>query len=104
MSESALLLLFWVLWLSDLGLALYGYSEFIMGLFGGYATSNFNYVVYWTVLLALGAIVLVGSLYLRQAGHIKSAVLLAAVPAAPTLLYLAWILTIVLASKGSPWR
>lgn len=104
MSESTLLMLFWVLWLFDLGLTLYGYSEFVMGLFGQYAAPNSTYISLWIGLLGLGAIVLLGGLYLRQAGLLKSAVLLTAVPAAPALLYAAWILVIIFSGKGSSWR
>lgn len=104
MSASVLLMAFWLCWLVDFGLAYYGYFEFMRGVFGQYSAPTGQYITLWLGLLGFGALVIGGSLYLKNQGHLGWATLIAAIPVGPALLYGLWILTMVIGSKGSNWQ
>lgn len=43
------LILFWIMWLLDVLMALFGHREFINGVFGRYAAPNFTYKAFWVL-------------------------------------------------------
>jgi len=85
------LLLFWALWLLDVLAALYGHREFLLGVFGQYATPSTSYLFLWAVLFALILAVIFGSLYLKNHGSPTAALIVAAIPVALALPYLLWM-------------
>lgn len=92
------------MWLLDVLAALYGYREFILGLFGQFAAPNRKYVTLWVGLLGAALFLIVGSLYFKNQGYTTLALSLVAVPLVLTLPYLLWILVILLSGKNARWN
>ncbi|MBL7804144.1 MAG: hypothetical protein JNL02_10445 [Saprospiraceae bacterium] len=97
------LLLFWIFWLLDVALALYGYKEFILGVFGRYAAPTSKYLNLWAIILLAALLVLSGSIYLKNNGHPGWALTLVAAPLVLALPYLLYMLSIVLLGPKN-WR
>lgn len=98
------LTLFWVLWLLDVLVALYGYREFMQGLFGQYSTPNSKYVFLWVILLIIALGVIVGSLYFKNHGNTTLAFSVAATPLVLALPYMLWIVVVLLSGKNARWN
>ncbi len=103
MSKSSLLL-FWIFWLLDVLIALYGHREFIMGVFGRYASPNSKYISMWTVLLGAGLLIIAASLYLKNHGQPAAALWVAGIPLLLALPYLLWLVLALLGGKNTNWR
>jgi hypothetical protein len=97
------LVFFWVIWLLDVLMALFGYREFITGVFGQYAAPNSKYVVLWTVLLVAIMLILFGSLYFKNHERPSAALIVAAIPLVLALPY-ALFMAAVLISGNNRWN
>lgn len=98
------LTLFWVLWLLDVLVALYGYREFMQGVFGQYAAPNSKYIWLWTLLLVVALGVIGGSLYFKNHGNTTMAFSVAAVPLVLALPYIFWLAVVLLTGKNARWN
>lgn len=98
------LTLFWVFWLLDVFIALFGYREFIQGVFGRYATPNSKYISLWLVLFVVAALVIGGSLYFKNQGRSTIALSVVATPLVLALPYLLWVVVILLSGKNARWN
>lgn len=98
------LLTFWIIWLLDVLLLLYGYREFIQGVFGRYAGPTAKYIWLWVGILIVGLVIICGSLYLKKHGHAGIAIKVAAIPLVLALPYALWITMIVIMGRGTNWR
>ncbi len=97
------LVLFWLLWLLDVLAALFGYREFISGVFGRYASASSKYVTFWIVLLIAILLILRGSLYFKNHEQSVAAMIIVAIPSAVALPYgLFW--SVILLSGNKNWR
>lgn len=103
MSKTSLLL-FWIFWLLDVLIALFGHREFIMGVFGHYASPTRSYILLWTALLSAGLLIIGGSLYLKNHGYPVAALGVAAVPLVLALPYVLWLLVVIFTSSSGSWR
>ncbi len=97
------LISFWVLWLLDVLIALFGYREFIGGIFGRYAAPSSKYVVMWVFLLVAILLVIVGSLYFKNQERSSAAITVAAIPLVLALPY-ALFLAVVMLSGKTRWN
>ncbi|HNM24590.1 MAG TPA: hypothetical protein PKL15_04130 [Saprospiraceae bacterium] len=102
MSKTSLML-FWIFWLLDVLLALYGYREFILGTFGQYAAPTPKYLRLWILLLTAALLLLSGSIYLKDHGRPGLALTLVAIPMILALPYLLYIVSILLLGPKN-WR
>ncbi len=102
MSKTSLIL-FWIFWLLDVLLALYGYREFILGVFGQYASPTPKYLGLWVVLLAAGLLILAGGIYLKDHGRTGLALTVVAIPMVLALPYLLYIVSVILLGPKN-WR
>lgn len=98
------LLLFWVFWLFDVLLALFGYREFILGIFGRYASPNAKYITLWVGLLGVALLIICGSVYLKNHGHPSQALMVAAIPLVLALPYVLWLAMALLSGKSTNWH
>ena len=98
------LVLFWVMWLVDVLITLYGYREFIQGVFGQYATPSRKYISLWMVLFLVAFIVIGGSLYLKNHHQTGMAFALVSVPLVLTTPYVLWMALIALIGKNARWN
>ena len=97
------LTLFWVLWLLDVLIVLFGYREFLQGLFGRYAAPTSNYIFIWMVLFIAALLVIGGSLYFKNHGRATIALSVAAAPMVLAVPYLLW-LAVILFSGNTRWN
>lgn len=104
MMSKTSLILFWVCWLLDVLMALYGHREFIMGVFGRYAAPSPKYISMWTALFGAGLLIITGSLYLKNHGQPGVALWVAAIPMVFALPYVLWLALMVIGGKSSNWR
>lgn len=95
---------FWVLWLLDVLVALYGYREFIQGVFGQYSAPTSKYILLWVVLLAVALGILVSSVYFKNHGSNTMAFSVAAAPLVLALPYIFWLVVVLLTGKNARWN
>lgn len=98
-----MLLLFWALWLLDVLAALYGYREFIGGVFGRYAAPNARYIGLWLGLLAIILAIIGGSLYFKNHDRPMAAMIVAVIPLVLALPYGLFLGALMLGGKNN-WR
>lgn len=98
------LVLFWAIWLLDVLLALFGYREFIQGIFGLYAAPNAKYIFLWLILMAIALLILYGSVYFKNQGHTMMALCVAGAPLVLALPYVLWLIVAVIGGKGARWN
>ncbi len=98
------LTLFWVFWLLDVLIVLFGYREFIGGVFGRSAAPNSKYISLWLALFLVAALVIGGSLYFKNQGRATIALSVAATPLVLALPYLLWVAVILLSGKNVRWN
>lgn len=86
-----MLLLFWVLWLLDVLVALFGYREFIGSVFGRYSSASSKYITLWLFLFLAIFLVIGGSLYFKNHERPTAAIIVAVIPfvlATPYILFM----------------
>ncbi len=98
------LTLFWVFWLLDVLIVLFGYREFIGGVFGRHAAPNSKYISLWLALFLVAALVIGGSLYFKNQGRSTMALSVVATPLVLALPYLLWVVVILLSGKNARWN
>lgn len=98
-----MLVFFWVIWHLDVLMALFGYREFIMGVFGRYAAANSSYIMLWTVLILVMLAIISGSVYLKNHDKPSVAMIVAAIPVVLALPYVLWLGALVIFG-GNNWR
>lgn len=98
------LTLFWVIWLIDVLITLYGYREFLQGMFGQYAAPSSKYISMWVVLFLIAALVIGGSLYFKNQGKTAIAFSVASVPLVLALPYALWLAVVLLSGKNTRWN
>lgn len=98
------LTLFWGLWLLNVLAALYGWREFLQGVFGQYAAPTTRYILLWSALMSIMLIVLAGSVYLKNHERTTAAISLVSGPLVVALPYLFWLAVVVLAGKNARWN
>lgn len=91
---------FWVPWAISAMVTAVALYYFVAGLADG-SVSSFNIGI-WTVLLAVLAVVMGGSLWLRAVGRPGLGAMLLLVLAVPGVLYAAFMLLVIL--SGSRWN
>ena len=97
------LTLFWIIWLLNVLIALFGYREFIGGVFGRYAAASGKYMLLWVSLLVAMLLVLTVSLYFKNQARASAAIIVAAVPLVLALPY-ALFLGVMLLSGKNRWN
>ena len=97
------LVFFWIIWLVDVLMALFGYREFIQGVFGQYAAPNSKYLTLWSGILVAFLLILSGSLYFKHQGQASTAMTIAAIPLVLALPYALFLAVAMLGGKNS-WR
>jgi hypothetical protein len=98
------LLTFWVIWLLDVLIALFGYREFILGVFGRYAAPSGKYLVLWIALMGVALLITCGSLYFKKHGNMNTAITIAAIPLVIALPYALWLVMVVIMGRGANWH
>ncbi len=98
-----MLLLFWVLWLLDVLAALFGYREFISGVFGRYASASPKYLSLWIPMLIAILLIITGSLYLKNHERPMAAIIVAVMPVVLALPYALFLGALMLGGKNN-WR
>lgn len=98
------LTLFWVIWLIDVLITLYGYREFLQGLFGQYAAPSSKYISMWVVLFIFAALVIGGSLYFKNQDRATMALSIAATPLVLASPFILWWAVIMLSGKNIRWN
>ena len=98
------LTLFWVIWLLDVLIVLYGYREFIQGVFGQYAAPSSKYISMWVVLFAIASLVIGGSLYFKNIGNTTMAFSVASAPLVLALPYAFWLAVVLISGKNARWN
>jgi len=98
------LVIFWIIWLLDVLIALFGHREFITGVFGRYAAPNSRYIWLWVGLFAVMLFIICGSLYLKNHGNNKAALSVACIPMVLALPYLLWLGVVILSGKNARWN
>ncbi len=103
MSKTSLIL-FWIIWLLDVLLALFGHREFINAMFGRYASPTSKMTAMWIIIL-VGMVLILGiSLYLKNHGRGSLAIGIAAIPLIPTVLYLLWMGMVLILARNTNWN
>lgn len=102
--SNSMLIGFWVVWLLVALLALYGYREFIQGVFGQYAAPTSKYIFLWVGLLAFAVAVLSGSIYLKQHGDHYMALGVAAAPLVLLSPYGLFLLAMLVFGRNTRWN
>ena len=103
MMSKTTLVWFWVMWLLDVLMALFGYHEFLNGLFGRYANPSFKYISIWVIMLMAALVIICGSLYFKNHGHASTALSVAAIPLVLALPYVLF-LVVAVSGKGTNWH
>lgn len=98
------LTLFWVIWLIDVLIALYGFREFMQGVFGQYAAATSKYISLWAVLLLVAFLVIAGSLYFKNQENVTMAFSVACAPLVLALPYVFWLAVVLLSGKNTRWN
>ncbi len=98
-----MLVLFWVVWLLDVLIALFGYREFIGGVFGRYASASSKYVLLWVFILIALLLIIGGSLYFKNQERASTAITVAVIPLVLALPY-ALFLAVVMLSGKTRWN
>lgn len=98
------LVVFWVMWLLDVLMTLFGYREFIMGMFGRYSSPSGTYIAMWVGLLAIAFAVICGSLYFKNHGNAMASLIVAAIPLVLALPYALFMAVIMLSGKNTNWH
>ena len=98
------LTLFWAIWLIDVLITLYGYREFLQGMFGQYAAPSSKHISMWVVLFLIAAVVIGGSLYFKNQGKTAIAFSVASVPLVLALPYVLWLAAALLSGKNARWN
>lgn len=95
------LVLFWIMWLLDVLMALFGYSEFMNGLFSRYANPSFKYVTLWVCLLIFILLIIIGSAYFKSHGQPSMAMTVAAIPLVLALPYVLFLAVSIMGGKNN---
>ncbi|MEO6760297.1 MAG: hypothetical protein ABIO24_12640, partial [Saprospiraceae bacterium] len=90
-------------WLLDVLAALFGYREFLNGVFGRNAAATPQYLSIWTLLFAAIAVIISGSLILKNQAHPMAAIILAAIPLVLAVPY-ALFFGVLLLGGNKNWR
>lgn len=98
------LILFWVMWLIDVLMTLFGYREFIMGMFGRYSSPSPTYVTMWVSILLIAFAVISGSLYFKNQGQTMASMIVVALPLVLALPYALFMGVVMLSGKNAHWR
>lgn len=98
------LILFWVIWHLDVLATLFGYREFINGVFGRYAAPSVKYILMWVALLIAALLIIGGSLYFKNQGQATTALSIAAAPLVLALPYVLWMVVFIFSGKNTNWR
>ena len=98
------LIIFWVIWLLDVRFALYGFWEFIGGVFGRYAAPTSKYITMWIGLLAFALLILGGSLFFKNSGQNTLAMGTVALPLVFAAPYGLWLLAMIIGGSKTNWR
>lgn len=98
------LLFFWVMWLLDVLMALFGYREFIMGIFGRYSSPSGTYITMWVGILVLAFAIISGSLYFKNHEQSMAALIVAAIPLVLALPYALFMGVVMISGKNTNWH
>lgn len=98
------LVLFWAIWLLDVLITLFGYREFIGGVFGRYAAPSAKYISLWVTLLTVSLLIICASLYFKNHGQPSTAMMIAAVPLVLALPYVLWLGVVILSGNKTNWH
>ena len=98
------LTIFWVLWLLNVLAALYGWREFLQGVFGQYAAPTSRYIFLWLTLMVIMLVVLAGSIYLKNHDLTTAAISLVSGPLVVALPYLLWLAVVLVAGRNARWN
>lgn len=98
------LVLFWVIWHVDVLMTLFGYREFIQGLFGRYAAPSVKYILLWVTLFIAALLIIGGSLYFKNHGQATLAMSIVATPLVLALPYILWLAVVIVGGKSTNWR
>jgi ABC-type transport system involved in multi-copper enzyme maturation permease subunit len=98
------LILFWVIWHLDVLMTLFGYREFISGVFGRYAAPSTKYVMLWVALFGAALLIIGGSLYFKNQGQATTAMSIVATPLVLALPYVLWLAVVLFSGKSTNWR
>lgn len=98
------LIFFWIIWLVDVGVALFGYREFINGVFGRYAAPSAKYIMLWVTLFAAMLLILGTSWFLKNQGKSGTALGVAAIPLILALPYILFLVAMIIGGRSTNWR
>ena len=98
------LVLFWVMWLADVLITLYGYREFIQGVFGQNAAPSRKYISLWMVLFLAAFLVIGGSLYFKNHQQAGMAITLVSAPLVLAVPFVLWMAVLMVIGKNARWN
>ncbi len=84
-------------------MTLFGYREFITGMFGHYSSPSGTYIAMWVGILAIAFAVISGSLYFKKQGQTMASLVVAAIPLVLALPYVLFLAVVVL-SGNTNWQ
>jgi len=91
---------FWIPWAIDALTSAIALFHFLVGLADG-SVSSFNIRI-WIAILAALAVVMAGSLWLKEIGHTGLGTMLLLVLAVPAIFYALFLLVVII--SGSQWN
>lgn len=98
--SNTMLLFFWIVWLLDVLIALFGYREFIGSVFGRHASASPKYLTLWLAMLAAILLVIMGSLYFKNHGRPSAALTVVVIPLVLALPYSLFLGGLMLSGKN----
>ncbi len=103
MSKTSLIL-FWIIWLVDILILLFGHQEFLLIMFGRNSSPGTRQIGIWASLLMVMLLIIIISLYLKNHEKGTMAIMVCSIPLLIALPYLLWLGVVLFSGKGTNWH
>lgn len=103
MSKTSLIL-FWIIWLVDILILLFGHQEFLLILFGRNSSPGTRQIGIWASLLVVMLLIIIIGLYLKNQDKGTMAIMVSSIPLLIALPYLLWLGVVLFSGKSTNWH
>jgi len=103
MSKTSLVL-FWIIWLIDVLILLFGHQEFLQLVFGRNSSPGIKTIGIWVFLIVLMLLIICGSLYLKNHAKATMAIMVSSIPLVIALPYFLWLGVVLFSGKSTNWH
>lgn len=103
MSKTSLIL-FWIIWLVDILILLFGHQEFLLILFGRNSSPGTRQIGIWASLLMVMLLIIIIGLYLKNQDKGTMAIMVSSIPLLIALPYLLWLEVVLFSGKSTNWH